>query len=292
MWLFLCACSCTGFQAHDWSLALRGGGDGGDADDFDEEFGGMDAVDTVAEDNAAGQDEDHQNTDEKQKEGEKEHVPIREKIAEVEAEGFTREELEKWLIEKMTELHKAKKLPVHGLSWSDSGSPQERQAIMRMGFIFLTYHPTVWWFEIVVMMQKLIMTAGVIFIFQGTAIQIASAFSVTFGFLIIVLWYRPLVNARLLQLQVFSLVITCLTLFMGLMKMAPDAFQQALVWSLHVCTLDIPCERMRARASLDPILYALDRMPENLRLMHVLASIRSRRETVATTVSLNSLCLP
>ena len=56
----------------------------------------------------------------------------------------------------MDELHKAKKLPVHGLGWSDSGSPAERKAIMRMEFIFLTYHPNVWWFEIVVMMQKLL----------------------------------------------------------------------------------------------------------------------------------------
>ena len=31
------------------------------------------------------------------------------------------------------------------------------------------------------MMQKLIMTAGVIFIFQGTMIQVAAAFVITFG---------------------------------------------------------------------------------------------------------------
>jgi len=53
--------------------------------------------------------------------------------------------------------------------------------------------PSVWCFKILVMMQKLIMTAGVIFIFQGTMIQVAAAFVITFEFLPFVLWYRPLV---------------------------------------------------------------------------------------------------
>jgi hypothetical protein len=76
----------------------------------------------------------------------------------------------------------------------------------------------------IVMMQKLMMTSMIIFVYRGTAIQVAVAFFLTFGFLIAVMWYQPLVNKRLAKLQVFSLIITCLTLFLGLMKMSPKAF--------------------------------------------------------------------
>ena len=42
-------------------------------------------------------------------------------------------------------------------------SEEEQQAISRLGFIFLTYQAPAWWFEVAVMMQKLLMTSGVIF---------------------------------------------------------------------------------------------------------------------------------
>ena len=74
------------------------------------------------------------------------------------------------------------------------------------------------------MMQKLMMTSMIIFVYRGTAIQVALAFFLTFSFLLAVMWYQPLVNKRLAKLQIFSLVITCLTLFLGLMKMSPNAY--------------------------------------------------------------------
>lgn len=236
-------------------MAMKGGGSG-DADDFDEEFGGLDAVDTVAEDNATEGD-DHGNRNNEEKSNAPEHERIRDKISDVAEEGLTREQLMDWLVGKMEDLHKAKKLAVHGVSWSDAGPEQERKAIMRMGFIFLTYQPSVWWFEILVMMQKLTMTAGVIFIFQGTAIQVAAAFFITFGFLIFVLWYRPLVNGRLMQLQVFSLVITCLTLFFGLMKMTPAGYKQALVRRRLAFTMPVVLERARGLSAYSLLFLIL-----------------------------------
>jgi len=84
-------------------------------------------------------------------------------MAAVAAEGLTREELVEWVEAKVTELQKGDKLSHAIVRWDDGGSDEEQEAISRLGFIFLTYQAPAWWFEVAVMIQKLLMTSGVIY---------------------------------------------------------------------------------------------------------------------------------
>ena len=52
------------------------------------------------------------------------------------------------------------------------------------------------------MVQKLLMTSCIIFVWKGSAVQVAVAFFLSFFFLVAVMWYQPLINKRLFKLQV------------------------------------------------------------------------------------------
>jgi hypothetical protein len=51
-------------------------------------------------------------------------------------------------------------LGVKEQQWSTNGnfdSEEERVAVQRLGFLFLMYRPSMWWFEIAEMFRKLLM---------------------------------------------------------------------------------------------------------------------------------------
>ena len=60
--------------------------------------------------------------------------------------------------------------------WSEKGTEQGRQAIACLGFIFLGFCAEVWWFEMVAMMMKLLLTSVIIFVRPGSAIQLSVGF--------------------------------------------------------------------------------------------------------------------
>lgn len=198
-------------KAHDWSLPVK---DHIAHDDkFEEEHFTLRPASTPAEPEAVP----------------KEFVRTRDMIASVADEGLSREELLEWVQEQMLELVRTGKLTHPGIAWSGSANEKEQQAIARLGFIFLTYHAHAWWFEIVVMVQKLFLTSAIIFVSPSNkVIQLGAAFFASFFFLVLVMWYRPLANSRLHAVQVFSLICTCLTLSLGIMTKTPDAFSQVL----------------------------------------------------------------
>jgi hypothetical protein len=72
--------------------------------------------------------------------------------------------------------------------------------------------------------MKLLLTSVIIFVRPGSAIQLSVGFFISFGFLTLVMWYRPYANAKLLQLQVLSLIATCLILFLGLVRKTSEAY--------------------------------------------------------------------
>lgn len=63
------------------------------------------------------------------------------------------------------------------------------------------------------MLRKLLLSAGMLYIYQGSPLQLAVGFVVSFVFLIGTYAARPYVNANLNALQILGLSIQCFTLF-------------------------------------------------------------------------------
>jgi len=141
-----------------------------------------------------------------------------------EAEAFSRpeqrgerEELERRLRSKCVELQENGIISLPHLQWDESGSDEERVAIRRLGFFFLSYGAEVWWFESVVMLYKLFMSALIIFCFKASASQVGLGFLVTLCFLLLIMLYKPMADRALLQLQAIASFVMCLNLFFGVM---------------------------------------------------------------------------
>ena len=60
------------------------------------------------------------------------------------------------------------KMMFHGLC----AHPQERLATSRVGFIFMMYHASTWWYEIADLLRKLILTGLVTFVEKGSSTQV------------------------------------------------------------------------------------------------------------------------
>lgn len=143
------------------------------------------------------------------------------------AEGMSEQELRQALNAKGIELEAKNRIAVQGTVWSDDGDAIERRAIARLGFVFLSYRCDMWWFELAMMLYKLLMSSALIFLFQGTPSQVAAGFLITFAFLLMNILQRPFVNRGLFKMQVYALTIQTLNLFFGMMIMS-GAFEEGI----------------------------------------------------------------
>eukprot|EP00961_Rhodomonas_salina_P159625 2149958-Rhodomonas_salina.1 len=61
---------------------------------------------------------------------------------------------------------------VQNIKW-DGKSALERKAIEDLGFLFLTYKPRCWWYELFELMRKLVIVGTLAFVWDGTSSQVA-----------------------------------------------------------------------------------------------------------------------
>ena len=54
---------------------------------------------------------------------------------------------------------------------------QEQLAVSRIGFIFMMYHASTWWYEIADLLRKLVLTGLVTFIAKGSSTQARRLFA-------------------------------------------------------------------------------------------------------------------
>ena len=94
---------------------------------------------------------------------------------------------------------------------------EERRAIKRIGFITKNYKVQFWYFELLEMVRKLLMTSIVTFIYTGTPAQISAALVITLAFCLYTQRARPFANDRIGDMQIFALVVQAFTLIYGLM---------------------------------------------------------------------------
>uniref|UniRef100_A0A7S0QFS0 EF-hand domain-containing protein n=1 Tax=Cryptomonas curvata TaxID=233186 RepID=A0A7S0QFS0_9CRYP len=101
-----------------------------------------------------------------------------------------------------------------GRSKSDEG---ELKAVTRIGFLIKNYKVQHWYFELLEMTRKLIMTSIITFIYTGTPAQIAAALVTTLAFTLYTQRTKPFADDKIGDMQVFSLATQGFTLLYGLM---------------------------------------------------------------------------
>ena len=126
------------------------------------------------------------------------------------------EELRAKILHKACDLRKQNKIALPLQTWNGK-FPTEQQALARSGFIFCAYSVDKWYFEVVEMLRKLLLTTTIVFLFPNSPGQIVSAFLITFFFFILTAVYRPFCTDDLNNLQLSSLLVQALTLFAGIL---------------------------------------------------------------------------
>jgi len=118
------------------------------------------------------------------------------------------------------------------MTWERSEDrPEETRAVNRVGFLFLAYEVRFWYWELTEMLRKLVMTALLVFVYDGEPAQIAGGMVFTFVFIIATLALQPFVTGGLNSLQAFSLSAQFLTLFVGLMTIINEANSNSASYS-------------------------------------------------------------
>jgi hypothetical protein len=138
-------------------------------------------------------------------------------------------ELAQQLYIQAEKMHSVKLLSLQEASWdaSKSASQLERKIVLRLGFLFQSYRPGVWYFEVVEIIRKLIMASVLIFVYEGTASQIVTGFMVTLVALLLSLWLRPFNDDSLQGMYQWSLFVQTITLLSGVMVKA-EQFMEIL----------------------------------------------------------------
>ena len=99
----------------------------------------------------------------------------------------------------------------------DPTHPDHKSVTARFGFLFSAYKPEAWWWEIVLLSQKLLLTGLIIFIKPDTASQLAAAFLISMTFLVLHVCYKPFADSKEEDLCFVSNLSITLTLFCGLL---------------------------------------------------------------------------
>jgi hypothetical protein len=98
----------------------------------------------------------------------------------------------------------------------DKQKQEERRVLKRVGFLTKNYKVQYWYFELLEMCRKLIMTSIVTFIYTGTPPQIATALVTTLAFCLYTQRAKPFADDKIGDMQVFSLVVQSFTLIYAL----------------------------------------------------------------------------
>ena len=134
----------------------------------------------------------------------------------VRAQNLTDEQLRDKILEKAGRLAGEKIITIKVLKW-DGSTEQERLALQRIGSVFAPYKVEFWYFELIEMGRKLILTSIMAFFFYGSAAQIAAGIVILFFSTLIFLSLMPYRKGTLNGMQVYALVAQVATLFYGLM---------------------------------------------------------------------------
>ncbi|GMH94871.1 hypothetical protein TrST_g7752 [Triparma strigata] len=86
---------------------------------------------------------------------------------------------------------------VESKSMEDQMTKREKDpSIKILSFLWISYKPECWWFEIFECARRLLMTGGLVFIDQGSPLQVSCGLTITFFSLFCICWFKPYVTKR------------------------------------------------------------------------------------------------
>ena len=137
------------------------------------------------------------------------------------------------LRDRVISLYRTGVLALPPMAW-DSDDADERTAVEEIGLLFQAYRPEAWKFELYEMLRKLLMTALLVFIYEGEPAQVAAGLVITFMMTMYIQRIQPFSTAQLNHMSVFASVGQIATLFYGLLLMArtgkdPDSLDNRLM---------------------------------------------------------------
>jgi len=140
----------------------------------------------------------------------------------IRADNKTEDQLREKIMEKAQRLAQEKIITIRALKW-DGSTEEECVALERIGSIFAPYKVEFWYFEMIEMGRKLILTSIMAFFFTGSTSQIAGGLIILFFSTLFFLALMPYRKSTLNGMQVYALVAQVGTLFYGLMVRAEKA---------------------------------------------------------------------
>ena len=126
---------------------------------------------------------------------------------------------------------------IHSIAWKASTRKSaqlteiqraEELAVQRLGFLMRNYDVRHWYYEIIEMIRKLLMTSIIVFIYSGSYVQVASALLISILAAVHVQFTRPFIDKKIGDTQAYSLLAHSLTLVYGLMLMFQEIYADLL----------------------------------------------------------------
>ena len=126
---------------------------------------------------------------------------------------------------------------IHSIAWN---SPEQKKAnltqmqrdeelaVQRLGFLMRNYDVRHWYYEIIEMVRRLLMTCIIAFIYNGSYAQIASALMISILAAFYVECTRPFIDKKLGDTQSFALLAQSLTLLYGLLLLFQEIYSDLL----------------------------------------------------------------
>ena len=133
-----------------------------------------------------------------------------------------------WILAKARTLRAQGLLAIPMVTWDkENGIPGERNAIDRLGVVFMEYKVEYWYYELFDMGKKIMMTSVLSFVMYGTAMQLFIGFVILAASLLKILRSQPYASSALNTFQAYTYLIQCVTLLYGICIIADTDFDSA-----------------------------------------------------------------
>ena len=117
-------------------------------------------------------------------------------------------------------------ISIPALKWDGSEGPKEEMVMRRFGFLINAFQVACWYWEVVEMYRKFLLTGLMVVLFDGSFPHLAGALLITFFFIMSHLMVDPYLNTGLNEFQRLALVTQFLTIFGGLIYLLVSVIEE------------------------------------------------------------------
>eukprot|EP00293_Proteomonas_sulcata_P011750 CAMPEP_0184307386 /NCGR_PEP_ID=MMETSP1049-20130417/16154_1 /TAXON_ID=77928 /ORGANISM="Proteomonas sulcata, Strain CCMP704" /LENGTH=541 /DNA_ID=CAMNT_0026619877 /DNA_START=90 /DNA_END=1715 /DNA_ORIENTATION=+ len=156
----------------------------------------------------------------------------------------------------------------------DQRNERESLAVCRLGFLVRGYKTELWFWELVELSRKFIMTSLMVFLYPGSPQQVASGLVVTLMFLLSYLRYRPFRNDAVSSLMIVCLSAQLATLFYGLMKELMKLQAEVDQYAAGIQSMRIFVVVLNIAVFIVPVVYLFSGSTRDAALRQVMVMLR------------------